>query len=82
MQSRCAPEGPLLRGVLSLLLLELLAQRESYGYEVVQRLHTIGLIGVPEGAVYPALSRLERGPPDHAARRLHIRTRAEVLPAQ
>jgi PadR family transcriptional regulator, regulatory protein PadR len=55
------PHDPqLLKGVLSLLLLELLAQRESYGYEVVQRLHTIGLIGVLEGTVYPALSRLER----------------------
>jgi PadR family transcriptional regulator len=46
--------------VLSLVLLALLAQRESYGYEVVQRLHTIGLVGVLEGTVYPALSRLER----------------------
>jgi PadR family transcriptional regulator PadR len=50
----------LLKGVLSLLLLELLAQRQSYGYEVVQRLHAIGLDGVLEGTVYPALSRLER----------------------
>ncbi len=50
----------LLKGVLSLLLLELLAQRQSYGYEVVQRLHAIGLEGVLEGTVYPALSRLER----------------------
>ena len=55
-----AHDPQLLKGVLSLLLLELLAQRESYGYEVVQRLHTIGLIGVLEGTVYPALSRLER----------------------
>ena len=55
------PHDPqLLKGVLSLLLLELLAQRESYGYEVVQRLHGIGLIGVLEGTVYPALSRLGR----------------------
>jgi PadR family transcriptional regulator PadR len=55
-----APHDPqLLKGVLSLLLLGLLAQRESYGYEVVQRLHTIGLIGVLEGTVYPALSRLQ-----------------------
>jgi PadR family transcriptional regulator PadR len=55
------PHDPqLLKGVLSLVLLELLAQRESYGYEVVQRLHTIGLVGVLEGTVYPALSRLER----------------------
>ena len=50
----------LLKGVLSLVLLHLLAQRESYGYEVVQRLHAVGLTGVLEGTVYPALSRLER----------------------
>ena len=50
------PHDPqLLKGVLSLLLLHLLAQRESYGYEVVQRLHSIGLIAVLEGTVYPAL---------------------------
>lgn len=50
----------LLKGVLSLLLLQLLAEQESYGYEVVQRLHAIGLTDVLEGTVYPALARLER----------------------
>jgi|SRR4051794_27608052 PadR family transcriptional regulator PadR len=55
-----AHDPQLLKGVLSLLLLHLLAQRESYGYEVVQRLHALGLTGVLEGTVYPALSRLER----------------------
>ena len=50
----------LLKGVLSLLLLHLLAEHESYGYEVVQRLHSVGLIDILEGTVYPALSRLER----------------------
>ena len=50
----------LLKGLLSLLLLHLLAERESYGYEVVQRLHAIGLSDVLEGTVYPALTRLER----------------------
>jgi PadR family transcriptional regulator, regulatory protein PadR len=50
----------LLKGVLSPLLLQLLAERESYGYEVVQRLHEIGLADVLEGTVYPALARLER----------------------
>lgn len=50
----------LLKGVLTLLLLKLLAERESYGYEVVQRLHEIGLPDVLEGTVYPALARLER----------------------
>ncbi|HEV7962946.1 MAG TPA: PadR family transcriptional regulator [Actinoplanes sp.] len=50
----------LLKGVLSLLLLHLLAERESYGYEVVQRLQAAGLTDVLEGTVYPALARLER----------------------
>jgi PadR family transcriptional regulator PadR len=50
----------LLKGVLSLLLLQLLAEQESYGYEVVQRLHAVGLADVLEGTVYPALARLER----------------------
>ncbi len=55
-----AHDPQLLKGVLSLLLLQLLADRESYGYEVVQRLHEVGLADVLEGTVYPALSRLER----------------------
>jgi PadR family transcriptional regulator PadR len=50
----------LLKGVLSLLLLQLLTERESYGYEVVQRLHEIGLNDIVEGTVYPALARLAR----------------------
>jgi PadR family transcriptional regulator PadR len=55
-----AHDAQLLKGILSLLLLQLLAEQESYGYEVVQRLHAIGLVDVAEGTVYPALSRLER----------------------
>ncbi len=50
----------LLKGILSLLLLQLLAERESYGYQVVQRLHETGLPDILEGTVYPALARLER----------------------
>jgi PadR family transcriptional regulator PadR len=44
----------------SLVLLQLLAERESYGYEVAQRLRDIGMADVLEGTVYPALARLER----------------------
>jgi PadR family transcriptional regulator PadR len=55
-----AHDPQLLKGVLSLLLLHLLAEQESYGYQVVQRLHEIGLTEVLDGTVYPALSRLER----------------------
>jgi PadR family transcriptional regulator PadR len=50
----------LLKGVLSLVLLALLAERESYGYELVQRVRGAGLPGVAEGTVYPALARMER----------------------
>ncbi len=58
---RVPPHDPqLLKGALSLLLLHLLAERESYGYELVQRLHAIGLNDVLEGTVYPALARVER----------------------
>jgi PadR family transcriptional regulator, regulatory protein PadR len=49
----------LLKGVLSVLLLRLLAEKESYGYEVVQRLQAAGFADVLEGSVYPALSRLQ-----------------------
>ncbi|WP_239335965.1 PadR family transcriptional regulator [Frankia sp. CiP3] len=50
----------LLKGVLSLLLLCLLAERESYGYQLVQRLRETGLSDISDGTVYPALTRLER----------------------
>jgi PadR family transcriptional regulator PadR len=50
----------LLKGVLSLVLLRLLVERESYGYELVARVRGLGLIDVSEGSVYPALARLER----------------------
>jgi PadR family transcriptional regulator PadR len=55
-----AHDSQLLKGVLSLALLRLLAERESYGYELVMRLHELGLGEVQDGSVYPALGRLER----------------------
>lgn len=42
------------------MLLWLLAERESYGYELGQRLRHIGLTGIADGTLYAALSRLER----------------------
>ena len=49
----------LLKGVLAPLLLALLAERESYGYDLVQRVRALGLTDVAEGTIYPALTRLE-----------------------
>jgi PadR family transcriptional regulator PadR len=55
-----AHDSQLLKGVLTLVLLRLLAERESYGYELVSRVHELGLVDVPDGSIYPALGRLER----------------------
>ena len=49
----------MLKGVLPLLLLELLDRQEDYGYAVVVRLQEAGLVDLAEGSVYPALTRLE-----------------------
>ncbi len=50
----------LLKGALGLILLRLLAEGESYGYELVTRIHDLGLVEVADGSIYPALTRLER----------------------
>lgn len=52
-------DGQLLRGALPLLILTLLSERDSYGYELVERLAALGL-QAGTGLVYPALSRMER----------------------
>lgn len=49
-----------LKGLLTLLVLALLADEEDYGYSLVERLRDGGLDDVAEGTVYPALARLER----------------------
>lgn len=54
-----AHDPQMLKGVLSLLLLRVLAERESYGYGIVTRLRAAGFTDLAEGTVYPALTRLE-----------------------
>lgn len=53
----------LLRGHLDGLLLAVLADAPGHGYELSQRLtqRSGGELGAPEGSLYPALHRLERG---------------------
>jgi PadR family transcriptional regulator PadR len=53
-------DSQLLKGVLGLVLLRLLSDGESYGYELVTRVHALGLEDVRDGSIYPALTRLER----------------------
>ena len=47
----------LLKGVLPMLVLSLLDQEESYGYELVMRLQGAGLRGIATGTVYPVQPR-------------------------
>lgn len=43
-----------------MLVLALLRQRDSYGYELVRRLQEAGLADIAAGSVYPVLTRLEK----------------------
>lgn len=46
------------KGVLELCILNALAERERYGYELVKTLVAVPGLGVTEGTLYPLLSRL------------------------
>lgn len=50
----------LLKGAPPMLVLLLLTEHESYGYELVTRLRDDGLADIATGTVYPVLSRLDR----------------------
>ncbi len=55
-----ARDTQLLKGVLTLVILELLGRRESYGYQLAGDIRRLGLDSLPDGTIYPALNRLER----------------------
>jgi len=50
----------MLKGLVTLLLLHLVSEREDYGYALVVRLREAGFGDMAEGTVYPALARLEQ----------------------
>jgi PadR family transcriptional regulator PadR len=56
-------DSRLLTGTLDLLILEVLSGHPSYGYEIAQTVQdrSRGYFEITEGALYPALHRLERG---------------------
>jgi transcriptional regulator len=55
-----APAG-LLQGTLELLILRTLATEEKHGYEIAEWIHAASAeaLSIEEGALYPALHRLE-----------------------
>jgi PadR family transcriptional regulator, regulatory protein PadR len=50
----------LLKGVLELAVLAVIAQGETYGYEILSTLERAGLDGVGDASVYGTLRRLEQ----------------------
>ncbi|MCE5187340.1 MAG: PadR family transcriptional regulator [Planctomycetaceae bacterium] len=48
------------KGVLDIVLLNLLSHGDSHGYEMVQRMRQIEGLAIREGNVYPILARLEQ----------------------
>ena len=59
----------MLKGVLEGIVLEIINQGETYGYEIVKRLNELGFEGIAEGTVYALLVRLERNRLVHVVKR-------------
>lgn len=53
-------DSQMLKGLVSFLLLDLVAAETDYGYSLVVRLHERGFTELAEGTVYPALARAEQ----------------------
>jgi len=47
------------KGILEVVVLNLLADGRRHGYEMVQRLRQVDGLGIREGNIYPILARLE-----------------------
>jgi PadR family transcriptional regulator PadR len=61
MAQKKTETGDLLRDTLDLLILKTLSRGEMHGYDVAEYIHETSdqVLGVEEGALYPALHRLE-----------------------
>ena len=53
-------ETQLLKGVLEGCVLDMIGQKERYGYELVQTLREAGFDTIVPGTIYPLLQKLEK----------------------
>lgn len=53
-------ESQLLRGILEGCVLSVIAQGETYGYEILAKLEENGFEAIFEGTLYPVITRLEK----------------------
>ncbi|MFZ0335945.1 MAG: PadR family transcriptional regulator [Candidatus Acidiferrales bacterium] len=61
MSQKKSDSGDLLRDTLDMLILKTLSHGEMHGYDIAEHIHQRSdqVLGVEEGALYPALHRLE-----------------------
>src|SRR5580693_1775624 len=61
MTQRKSETGDLLRDTLDMLILKTLTRAEMHGYDIAEYIHERSdqILGVEEGALYPALHRLQ-----------------------
>ena len=50
----------ILKGLLEVCILEIINKKETYGYELCEKLIEFGFTEITEGSVYPILIRLEK----------------------
>lgn len=50
----------MLKGTLEGCILKVISQKETYGYEISEKLREYGFLEISEGTIYPLLLRLER----------------------
>lgn len=55
-----ANKTQLLKGILEGCILKIINEKETYGYEIVEKLKSYGLEDTSEGSIYPLLIRLEK----------------------
>lgn len=53
-------ESQMLKGVIDGLILHIIKNNETYGYEIVEELKRAGFYTMTEGTVYPILTRLTK----------------------
>lgn len=53
-------EAQVKKGILSFIVLNLLREKECYGYELIDRIQRLSVYAVAEGTLYPLLDRLKR----------------------
>lgn len=53
-------KSQMLKGILEGCILRVISNRETYGYEISERLKASGFSEISEGTIYPLLMRLEK----------------------